>query len=316
MKTNKNLIYIAGPTGVGKTVFSIELAKKLNTEIISCDSRQFYKELEIGTCPPTKHQLKEIKHHFIHNKSIHDRYNVGLYEKDAINKINKLFEDNEYLILVGGSGLYADSVLYGIDEFPEIPEKTRDEITSIYKDKGISYIQEELKNLDREYYEIVDINNHSRIIRALEIIKFTGNKFSSLRKHTKKKREFKTKVILLECPREVLYNRINRRVDIMISNGLEEEAIKLQKYSNLNTLNTVGYKEFFDYFKNKLSYDVAIDKIKQNTRNYAKRQITWFKKYKNSKRINIEENFEIDLNKIIWSNEKINNINHSIYKWA
>ena len=299
MKTNKNLIYIAGPTGVGKTVFSIELAKKLNTEIISCDSRQFYKELEIGTCPPTKHQLKEIKHHFIHNKSIHDRYNVGLYEKDAIDKINKLFEDNEYLILVGGSGLYADSVLYGIDEFPEIPEKTRDEITSIYKDKGISYLQEELKNLDREYYEIVDINNHSRIIRALEIIKFTGNKFSSLRKHTKKKREFKTKVILLECPREVLYNRINRRVDIMISNGLEEEALKLQKYSNLNTLNTVGYKEFFDYFKNKLSYDVTIDKIKQNTRNYAKRQITWFKKYKNSKRINIEENFEIDLNKII-----------------
>ena len=299
MKTNKNLIYIAGPTGVGKTVFSIELAKKLNTEIISCDSRQFYKELEIGTCPPTKHQLKEIKHHFIHNKSIHDRYNVGLYEKDAIDKINKLFEDNEYLILVGGSGLYADSVLYGIDEFPEIPEKTRDEITSIYKDKGISYLQEKLKNLDREYYEIVDINNHSRIIRALEIIKFTGNKFSSLRKHTKKKREFKTKVILLECPREVLYNRINRRVDIMISNGLEEEALKLQKYSNLNTLNTVGYKEFFDYFKNKLSYDVAIDKIKQNTRNYAKRQITWFKKYKNSKRINIEENFEIDLNKII-----------------
>ncbi len=299
MKTNKNLIYIAGPTGIGKTAFSIELAKKLKTEIISCDSRQFYKELEIGTSPPTKHQLKEINHHFIHNKSIHDRYNVGLYEKDAINKINKLFEDNEYLILVGGSGLYADSVLYGIDEFPEIPEKIRDEITRIYQDKGISYLQEELKKLDREYYEIVDIKNQSRIIRALEIIKFTGNKFSSLRKHTKKKREFKTKVILLECPREVLYNRINRRVDIMISNGLEEEALKLQKYSNLNTLNTLGYKEFFDYFKNKLSYDVAIDKIKQNTRNYAKRQITWFKKYKNSKRINIEENFEIDLNKII-----------------
>ncbi len=299
MKTNKNLIYIAGPTGIGKTVFSIELAKKLKTEIISCDSRQFYKELEIGTSPPTKQQLKEINHHFIHNKSIHDRYNVGLYEKDAINKINKLFEDNEYLILVGGSGLYADSVLYGIDEFPEIPEKIRDEITRIYQDKGISYLQEELKKLDREYYEIVDIKNQSRIIRALEIIKFTGNKFSSLRKHTKKKREFKTKVILLECPREVLYNRINRRVDIMISNGLEEEALKLQKYSNLNTLNTLGYKEFFDYFKNKLSYDVAIDKIKQNTRNYAKRQITWFKKYKNSKRINIEENFEIDLNKII-----------------
>lgn len=299
MKTNKNLIYIAGPTGVGKTAFSIELAKKLKTEIISCDSRQFYKELEIGTCPPTKHQLKEIKHHFIHNKSIHDKYNVGLYEKDAINIINNLFEDKEYLILVGGSGLYADSVIYGIDEFPEIPEKIRDEIIREYKDKGISYLQEELKKLDKEYYKIVDIKNQSRIIRALEIIKFTGSKFSSLRKHTKKKREFKTKVILLESSREVLYNRINRRVDDMISNGLEEEAFKLKKYSNLNTLNTVGYKEFFDYFKNKLSYDEAIDKIKQNTRNYAKRQITWFNKYKNSKKINVEKKFQLDLNKII-----------------
>jgi len=299
MKTNKNLIYIAGPTGVGKTAFSIELAKKLKTEIISCDSRQFYKELEIGTCPPTKHQLKEIKHHFIHNKSIHDKYNVGLYEKDAIHIINNLFKDKEYLILVGGSGLYADSVIYGIDEFPEIPKKIRDEITRIYKNKGITYLQEELKKLDREYYENVDIKNQSRIIRALEIIKFTGSKFSSLRKHTKKKREFKTKVILLECSREVLYDKINRRVDVMISNGLEEETFKLQKHSNLNTLNTVGYKEFFDYFENKLSYDEAINKIKQNTRNYAKRQITWLKKYKNSKKINIEKNFEIDLNKII-----------------
>ena len=299
MKTNKNLIYIAGPTGVGKTELAIELAKKLKTEIISCDSRQFYKELEIGTCPPTKHQLKEIKHHFIHNKSIHDKYNVGLYEKDATHIINNLFKDKEYLILVGGSGLYADSVIYGIDEFPEIPEKIRDEITRIYKDKGITYLQEELKKLDIEYYENVDIKNQSRIIRALEIIKFTGSKFSSLRKHTKKKREFKTKIILLECSREVLYDKINRRVDVMISNGLEEEAFKLHKHSNLNTLNTVGYKEFFDYFENKLSYDEAIDKIKQNTRNYAKRQITWLKKYKNSKKINIEKKFEIDLNKII-----------------
>ena len=295
MKTNKNLIYIAGPTGVGKTELSIKLAKKLKTEIISCDSRQFYKELVIGTCPPSKYQLKEVKHHFIHNKSIHDRYNIGLYEKDAIHKINQLFEDKEYLILVGGSGLYADSVIYGIDDFPEVPDKIRDEITRTFKDKGISYIQEELKKLDREYYEVVDIKNQSRIIRALEIIKYTGNKFSSLRKDIKKKREFKTKVILLECPRELLYDRINRRVDNMISNGLEEEALSLKKYHSLNTLNTVGYKEFFDYFENKLSYNEAIDKIKQNTRNYAKRQITWFKKYKKSKKINIEERSSLDL---------------------
>jgi len=295
MKTNKNLIYIAGPTGVGKTELAIELAKKLKTEIISCDSRQFYKELEIGTCPPTERQLKEVKHHFIHNKSIHDRYNVGLYEKDAIHKINKLFEDKEYLILVGGSGLYADSVIYGIDEFPEIPQQIRDEITRMYKEKGILYIQKELKKLDRDYYEIVDIKNQSRIIRALEIIKFTGDKFSSLRKDKKKKREFKTKVVLLECPREELYDRINSRVDIMISNGLEEEARNLKKYSNLNTLNTVGYKEFYDYFENKLSYNEVINKIKQNTRNYAKRQITWFKKYSNAIKVS---NSEISTNLI------------------
>ncbi len=295
MKTNKNLIYIAGPTGVGKSELAIELAKKLKTEIISCDSRQFYKELEIGTCPPTERQLKEVKHHFIHNKSIHDIYNVGLYEKDAIHKINKLFEDKGYLILVGGSGLYADSVIYGIDEFPEIPQQIRDEITRMYKEKGILYIQKELKKLDREYYEIVDIKNQSRIIRALEIIKFTGNKFSSLRKDKKKKREFKTKVVLLECPREILYDRINNRVDIMISNGLEEEARNLKKYSNLNTLNTVGYKEFFDYFDNKSSYNEAINKIKQNTRNYAKRQITWFKKYSNAIKVS---NSEISTNLI------------------
>jgi len=295
MKTNKNLIYIAGPTGVGKTELAIELAKKLKTEIISCDSRQFYKELEIGTCPPTERQLKEVKHHFIHNKSIHDRYNIGLYEKDAIHKINKLFEDKEYLILVGGSGLYADSVIYGIDEFPEIPQQIRDEITRMYKEKGILYIQKELKKLDRDYYEIVDIKNQSRIIRALEIIKFTGDKFSSLRKDKKKKREFKTKVVLLECPREELYDRINSRVDIMISNGLEEEARNLKKYSNLNTLNTVGYKEFYDYFENKLSYNEVINKIKQNTRNYAKRQITWFKKYSNAIKVS---NSEISTNLI------------------
>lgn len=279
MKTNKNLIYIAGATGVGKTELSVDLAKKLKTEIISCDSRQFYRELEIGTCPPTRDQLKEVKHHFIHNKSIHDIYNVGLYEKDAISKINNLLEDKENLVLVGGSGLYADSVIYGIDEFPKIPDVIRDEITMIYKDKGIEYLQKELKKLNREYYETVDIKNHSRIIRALEIIKYTGEKFSSFRKDVKKKRNFKVQFILLECPREILYNRINSRVDTMISNGLEEEAFNLKKHSNLNTLNTVGYKEFFNYFENKLTYNEAIEKIKQNTRNYAKRQITWNKKY-------------------------------------
>ena len=296
MKTNKNLIYIAGPTGVGKTELAIELAKKLKTEIISCDSRQFYKELEIGTCPPTERQLKEVKHHFIHNKSIHDRYNVGLYEKDSIHKINKLFEDKEYLILVGGSGLYADSVIYGIDEFPEIPSKIRDAIIKEYKDKGITYLQEELKELDREYYETVDTRNQSRIIRALEIIKYTGNKFSSLRKRINKERIFRSEIIILESSRDELYDKINKRVDLMIESGLEKEASKLFKYKGLNTLNTVGYKEFFDYFEDKMNREEAIDKIKQNTRNYAKRQITWLKKYQNAQRISADSEINNVLN--------------------
>ena len=296
MKTNKNLIYIAGPTGVGKTELAIELAKKLKTEIISCDSRQFYKELEIGTCPPTERQLKEVKHHFIHNKSIHDRYNVGLYEKDAIHKINKLFEDKEYLILVGGSGLYADSVIYGIDEFPEIPSKIRDAIIKEYKDKGITYLQEELKKLDREYYETVDTRNQSRIIRALEIIKYTGNKFSSLRKRINKERIFRGEIIILESSRDELYDKINKRVDLMIESGLEKEASKLFKHKGLNTLNTVGYKEFFDYFQDNMNHEEAIDKIKQNTRNYAKRQITWLKKYQNAHRISADSEINNVLN--------------------
>ena len=296
MKTNKNLIYIAGPTGVGKTELAIELAKKLKTEIISCDSRQFYKELEIGTCPPTERQLKEVKHHFIHNKSIHDKYNVGLYEKDSIQKINKLFEDKEYLILVGGSGLYADSVIYGIDEFPEIPSKIRDAIIKEYKDKGITYLQEELKKLDREYYETVDTRNQSRIIRALEIIKYTGNKFSSLRKRINKERIFRSEIIILESSRDELYDKINKRVDLMIESGLEKEASKLFKYKGLNTLNTVGYKEFFDYFEDNMNREEAIDKIKQNTRNYAKRQITWLKKYQNAHRISADSEINNVLN--------------------
>ena len=299
MMTNKKLIYLAGPTGVGKTDISITLAEKLNTEIVSCDSRQFFKELKIGTSPPSKKQLKEIKHHFIHSKSIHDIYNAGLYEKDAIKVLNKLFKINDTVLLVGGSGLYADSIMYGIDDFPDIPVKIRDEIVKNYDLKGIEYIQNRLKLLDPDYYSEVDLKNTNRIIRALEIIEYTGNTFSSYRTNRIKQRDFECHIILIECEREKLYKRINNRVDLMLENGLEEEAYNLKDYKNLNTLDTVGYKEFFTYFENKISYKEAVEKIKQNTRNYAKRQITWNKKYSNVKKIDISENITENINKIL-----------------
>jgi len=295
---NNKLIYIAGPTCIGKTSLSIEIAKRLETEIISCDSRQFYKELKIGTSPPSREQLKEINHHFIHNKSIHDKYNVGMYEKDAINLINNLFKENEIIILVGGSGLYADSIMYGIDDFPEIPSNIRNKIISEYESGGLEVIQNKLKKLDTKYYEEVDLSNSARIIRALEIIEFTGNKFSSLRTNTKKNRIFQSHVIVVECEREKLYTRINNRVDKMIKEGLEKEVLSLKDFKELNTLNTVGYKEFFNYFDNKISYNDTINKIKQNTRNYAKRQITWLKKYKKSIKVYYKQEVDSIINEL------------------
>jgi tRNA dimethylallyltransferase len=295
MRKNKNLIYIAGPTGIGKTNLSIEIAKKLNTEIISCDSRQFYKELKIGTSPPSTSQLNQIRHHLIHNKSIHDLYNVGLYEKEAIELVNKLFEDTDILILVGGSGLYADSIMNGIDNFPDIPPNIREGLINEYNSSGLEVIQNKLKKLDIKYYNEVDLNNSNRIIRALEIIEFTGKPFSLFRTKKIKERIFESQVIVMECERNKLYNRINNRVDMMIEKGLENEVLELKDFKHLNSLNTVGYKEFFKYFEDKISYSDAVGKIKQNTRNYAKRQITWLKKYNNS----IKVNYNQDIDKII-----------------
>ena len=299
MTKNKNLIYIAGPTGVGKTDLSLEIAKKFNTDIVSCDSRQFYKELKIGTSPPSNSQLKEVKHHFIHHKSIHDVYNVGKYEKDAITVINDLFKEKDNLILVGGSGLYADSIMYGIDDFPDIPSGIRNNIIADFKSGGLEFIQNKLKKLDPEYYEEVDLSNFNRIIRALEVIELTGKKFSSLRTKKEKQRIFKSHVLIIETDREKLYKRINDRVDSMIKEGLEEEALKLKDFKELNPLNTVGYKEFFNYFEDKLTFTQTVEKIKQNTRNYAKRQITWLKKYSDAKKINMSRNIKVNINKIL-----------------
>ena len=297
--TNKKLIYITGPTGIGKTDFSIKIAKKLKTEIISCDSRQFYKELKVGTSPPSKKQLETIKHHFIHHKSIHDDYNVGKFEKDGISLIHSLFLNYDNLILVGGSGLYADSILYGIDEFPAIPIDIKKIINKKYIKNGIEYLQEKLKKLDPEYYDKVDKNNSRRLIRAIEVIETSGKSYTSFRKANNKERTFSKEIIILNCDRQILYSKIDNRVDLMIKNGLENEAYLLKEFKNLNTLNTVGYKEFINYFENKISYKEAIEKIKQNTRNFAKRQITWNKKYSDAKKIDINENVTPNINKIL-----------------
>ena len=295
---NNTLIYVAGPTCIGKTSLSIEIAKRLNTEVVSCDSRQFYKELKIGTSPPSREQLKEINHHFIHNKSILDDYSVGDYEEDAISTISNIFKNNNYTIMVGGSGLYADSVLYGIDEIPNVPRDIKNKLNIDFKTKGLVYLQKRLKEVDPEYYKSVDLKNPNRLIRGIGVYEVSGKRISSLWTNTKKRREFKSIIIIMKSKRYELYKRINLRVDEMIKNGLEEEVYLLKKLKGCNALNTVGYKEFFSYFDEELSREEAINKIKKNTRNYAKRQITWFKKYNNVIEYDIEDNTDNLLNKI------------------
>ena len=281
MSTN-TLIYIAGPTGVGKTKLSLELAKYIDTEIISCDSRQFYKEMNIGTAVPTTKELKEVRHHFIHNKSIKDIYTVVDFEKEAIKKLNLLFKKKETIIMVGGSGMYADALMFGMDEFPEVPKEIRNQINVFYKSHGLKGLQELLRDKDPKYYTRVDINNPVRLIRALEVCLTSKKPFSSFLGKYREPRDFISKIFILECPRKILYEKINSRVDQMMTSGLENEVRKLIDFKELSTLKTVGYKELFPYFQNKKSLEDAILEIKKNSRRYAKRQITWFKKYDNS----------------------------------
>jgi tRNA dimethylallyltransferase len=277
-KFDKTLIIITGPTAVGKTTLSIELAKLFQTEIISADSRQFYKEMKIGTAPPSFQELREVKHHFIGHLSIHNYYNVSKYEEDAIPLINKLFLNHDKLIMVGGSGLYINAVILGIDDLPDPEESTRNYLKSIYTSEGIASLRQMLKELDAEYYEQVDLGNHTRLLRALEVCLTTGKKFSSLRKNSKKTRDFNYIFIGLDRERPELFEIINQRVDRMIFRGLVKEAKELYKFKDLNALNTVGYKEIFDSLDGKISLTQATENIKTNTRRYAKRQLTWFKK--------------------------------------
>ena len=279
----KKLIVIVGPTAIGKTALSIALAKYFNCAIISCDSRQFFKEMQIGTAVPTSEELASAKHHFIQNKSIFENYTVGDFEKEAVAKIDELFLTNEYLILVGGSGLYVDAVLKGFDEFPAIEISVRENVASDYEKFGIDYLQTELKKQDPDYFEIVAKENPQRMMRALEVCIGTGKPYSSFLNQKKITRNFTPILIGLEAERSVIYTRINQRVATMINEGLVEEAEKLLAHKNLNALQTVGYRELFSYFEGEITLEFAIDEIKKNTRRFAKRQLTWFKRNQETK---------------------------------
>lgn len=276
--STKVLICVVGPTAIGKTKLAITLAQHCKTEILSADSRQFYKEMRIGTAVPSSKDLAAIKHHFIQHKSIFDAYSVGDFEKQAIKKLNKLFEENDVVILVGGSGLYVDAIVNGLDDFPKIAPKIREKLKIELKTKGIKSLQETLKQLDFEYYQKVDLENPHRIIRALELCIGTGKPYSSFLNQKKNARNFKTLYIGLQADREIIYDRINKRVDLMMDNGLLIEAEALYPHKTLNALQTVGYKEIFAFIEGKWPLETAIEEIKKNTRRFAKRQLTWYRK--------------------------------------
>ncbi|PIA82062.1 tRNA (adenosine(37)-N6)-dimethylallyltransferase MiaA [Gaetbulibacter sp. 4G1] len=275
---NKYLISIVGPTAIGKTALSIKLAQHFNTEIISADSRQFFKEMQIGTAAPTKEEQTQAKHHFIHHKSIKNSYNVGAFEKDALQCLNTLFKTKNIVIMVGGSGLYVDAISKGLDYFPDIDKSIREDLNKKFEELGISVLQKQLKLLDTKAYNSIAIDNPHRVIRALEICIGSGKPYSSFLNQGKANRNFKTITVGLTAERDIIYNRINQRVDIMIQQGLLNEVKTLLPFQSLNALNTVGYKELFNYFNGEWALDFAVAEIKKNTRRFAKRQLTWFKK--------------------------------------
>jgi tRNA dimethylallyltransferase len=274
------LLVLLGPTGVGKTDISLEIAVRFGVEIISGDSRQFYREMAIGTAVPGEEQLKRIKHHFIKFLSVTDYYSASLFERDVLNLLSELFRKNNVAIMTGGSGMYIDAVCNGIDNIPDVDPSIREKYTRKFNDEGLQSLRASLKLLDPVHYKKVDLKNHKRIMRALEICETTGQPYSSFLKKEKRERDFRIIKLGLERPREELYERINKRVDTMISDGLEAEARSLFDLKNLNALNTVGYKEFFDWFEKKISYEKAVELIKRNSRRYAKRQMTWWNKDK------------------------------------
>lgn len=278
---SKYLIAVVGPTAIGKTALAIQLANYYNAEIISADSRQFFKEMNIGTAVPSKEELQAAKHHFIQHISIEEHYSVGSFEQDAIKQLDTCFKTNPVVIAVGGSGLYIDSIVNGLDNFPKVDNSIRDNLNNRLNKEGLENLQKELKKLDPQAYSTIAIDNPHRVIRALEICIGTGEPFSSFLNKPKPKRDFKTIYVGLTADRDIIYNRINKRVDIMVANGLVEEVKALANKQHLNALNTVGYKEIFNYLNGEWSLEFAISEIKKNTRRFAKRQLTWFRKNEN-----------------------------------
>lgn len=272
------LITVVGPTAIGKTALSIQLANHFKTEIISCDSRQFYKEMSIGTAVPDAEELNAAPHHFIQNRSITEDYNVGQFEKDALAKLSELFNNHEVVILVGGSGLYVDAVLKGLDYFPDVDESIRTQLNDDLEKFGVEHLQEQLRSLDPMSYNTIAINNPQRLLRALEVSIGTGIPFSTFKNKPKTPRSFRSVKIGINAERPIIYKRINERVDLMMQQGLLSEVAQLLPHKHLNALQTVGYKELFLYLENKISLEEAIAEIKKNTRRFAKRQLTWFRK--------------------------------------
>lgn len=277
MEGMKKLILVLGPTAVGKTAHAIELAQSLGTEILSADSRQIFKELNIGAARPSLLELQTVKHHFIASVSIEEEYSAGRFEREALAKLDELFNRHDTVVCCGGSMLYIDALVNGFDDFPS-DRLVRDEWKKRYTEEGIEYLQDSLLQFDPEYYRQVDLGNPHRLIRALEVCVVSGKPYSELRKAGNKDRSFEVEKIGLEMPRQQLYDRIDARVVHMMEQGLLEEAKALHPFKHLQALNTVGYKELFDYFEGALALDVAIQKIQQHTRNFAKRQLTWWRR--------------------------------------
>ena len=278
MTMNNYLITVVGATAIGKTALSIKLAQHFKADIISSDSRQFYKEMKIGTAVPTNDELASAKHHFIQNRSIFDNYSVGQFEKDALQKLNQLFKTNNVAVMVGGSGLYTNAVINGLDYFPEVDPNIRITLNKEIENGNIENLKNQLKELDLLSYNSIEIENPHRLVRALEICIGTGKTYSEFKNKAKEKRNFTAIKVGLTADREIMYNRINKRVDIMMNEGLLEEVSKLHQHKSLNALQTVGYREIFEYLDEKISLEKAIEEIKKNTRRFAKRQVTWNKK--------------------------------------
>lgn len=285
------LISVVGSTAIGKTTLAIALAKHFDTEIISADSRQFFKEMQIGTAVPSDTELISATHHFIQHKSVVDSYSVGDFEKDALQRLEKLFKTKDVLILVGGSGLYVDAITKGLDSFPEIDSNIRVSLNQNLQENGLKTLQGQLKQLDPTYYEKVDLDNPHRVIRALEVCIGSGLPYSSFIGRSKPKRTFDVVTVGITADREIIYNRINQRVDIMMQNGLLDEVKRLHKFKNLNALQTVGYKELFKYLDGEWDLDFSVSEIKKNTRRFAKRQQTWFKKNEDTIWVNYDSIF-------------------------